>query len=153
MPYGDFFRYNTLQYIFPGIILLSWYNPATVIGLSPGYRKGCSMYSRKDESDWEVTTDGLYIASRGFLIRRGYCCANKCRNCPYINWRNHPDWQPIPAEYVKRTRVSLKSIAGAQALLAYHEKQILCSKMKEQEKHREMIIHYQMLLERWDNKK
>jgi hypothetical protein len=43
-----------------------------------------------EEADWEVTAEGLYMATRSFLVRRGYCCANRCRNCPYVNWRNDP---------------------------------------------------------------
>jgi hypothetical protein len=27
--------------------------------------------------------DGLMILTAGFLLKRGYCCQNGCRNCPY----------------------------------------------------------------------
>lgn len=27
--------------------------------------------------------NGLMILTEGFLRRRGYCCRNRCRNCPY----------------------------------------------------------------------
>lgn len=36
------------------------------------------------EGDFEVGADGLYVATRQFLLRRGYCCGCGCRNCPYI---------------------------------------------------------------------
>ena len=37
-----------------------------------------------DSPDWEIDSNGLYVATRSFLVRRGFCCANQCRNCPYI---------------------------------------------------------------------
>lgn len=44
-----------------------------------------------DEPDWEVV-DGLWIATRSGLIRRGYCCGSGCRNCPYVGTdREHPE--------------------------------------------------------------
>ncbi len=27
--------------------------------------------------------NGLMILSEHFLLKRGYCCRNNCRNCPY----------------------------------------------------------------------
>ncbi|HXG85897.1 MAG TPA: DUF5522 domain-containing protein [Pyrinomonadaceae bacterium] len=27
--------------------------------------------------------NGLMILTRHFLLKRGYCCRNGCRNCPY----------------------------------------------------------------------
>jgi hypothetical protein len=35
------------------------------------------------EPDWVLNEDGLLMATRSFLLRRGYCCGNGCRNCPY----------------------------------------------------------------------
>ena len=105
--------------------------------------------SNEEEGDWEITADGLYIATRGFLTRRGYCCANQCRNCPYINWRDNPAWHPIAHQYVRKARVSPKAVAGAQALLSYHQEHALQGTREERERHREMIEHYSFLLEQW----
>src|SRR5689334_13340226 len=105
--------------------------------------------TQKEDQDWEITEDGLSIATRGYLIRRGYCCANRCRNCPYINWRMSIEWQPIPAECVRRTSVSVKAIAGAHSMLCYHEQQVCNSPCEEREQHYKMIEHYRILLERW----
>ena len=33
--------------------------------------------------DFELNEDGLFVATREFLLRRGHCCGNGCRNCPY----------------------------------------------------------------------
>lgn len=30
---------------------------------------------------------GLIVLTAFFLEKRGYCCGNKCKNCPY-----HPKW-------------------------------------------------------------
>jgi len=49
----------------------------------------------QDSNDWIIDSNGLYVATRSFLTRCGYCCANQCRNCPYINWRNSPTWTGI----------------------------------------------------------
>ena len=35
-----------------------------------------------DEPDFYIE-DGLYVASRSGLLRRGYCCGSGCRNCPW----------------------------------------------------------------------
>lgn len=101
------------------------------------------------QTDWEITPDGLYIATRYFLIRRGYCCANRCRNCPYINWRSDPTWQQAPAAAIRRTNVSPKAVAAARAALAQHEQAFENTDEAEQAYHREMVEHYRVLIERW----
>lgn len=107
------------------------------------------MSSQDQETDWEITEQGLYIATRGFLVRRGYCCANWCRNCPYINWHQQAAWQPVAAECVKRVRVAPKAIAGACAMLRLHEEQLGQVEATQQDYHREMVEHYRLLLESW----
>ena len=109
------------------------------------------MFSSEDDNqdDWLIDSNGYYIATRSFLIRRGYCCANECRNCPYINWRNSSVWQPGPAEAVQFAEVSSKAIAGAKKHLAYHEEQVRMGETAEYEHHRIMMEHYRLLLERW----
>jgi hypothetical protein len=27
--------------------------------------------------------DGLYVFTREYLLKRGYCCESGCRHCPY----------------------------------------------------------------------
>jgi hypothetical protein len=110
------------------------------------------MYSGKTSEDWEITENGLYVATRDYLTRRGFCCANKCRNCPYINWRNQPQWEPLPAKYIKCTRVAPKSVAGARALLQYHEQQLEQCEKDEVSRHEALIAHYKQLLKCWTKK-
>ena len=107
--------------------------------------------SVEEEGDWEITADGLYMATRGFLTRRGYCCANQCRNCPYINWRDNPAWRPVAHEYVQHMHVSTKAIAGATALLRFHEEHVQQGTGEEREQHQAMIEHYRFLLEMWNS--
>lgn len=45
--------------------------------------------SRADETEKFVEgidyyfENGLMILTKRFLLKRGYCCRNSCRNCPY----------------------------------------------------------------------
>ena len=44
-----------------------------------------------DEPDW-VMEDGWMVATRSGLLRRGECCGNGCKNCPYVGTPlEHPD--------------------------------------------------------------
>ncbi len=105
---------------------------------------------REDTDDWMIDGRGFYIATRSFLIRRGSCCANQCLNCPYINWRNAPMWQPLAAEEIQVMSVSSKAIEGARRLLVYHQHQIKGENQSQKSYHQAMIRHYRMLLERWE---
>ncbi len=96
--------------------IFQWYSIIFV----EGYHPAMSLPDNRPDiqADWEVTPEGLYIATRHFLLRRGYCCANRCRNCPYVNWRENPAWQHAPAEAIRRATVSPKTLAGVRAALA-----------------------------------
>ncbi len=37
----------------------------------------------RDKVDYTLNEEGLMILSRWFLLRRGHCCKNGCRHCPY----------------------------------------------------------------------
>jgi hypothetical protein len=112
------------------------------------------MSSQEEEADWEITEQGLFLATRGFLIRRGYCCANQCRNCPYINWRQQATWQPVPAERVQQAHVSPKVLLTAQTMANYYEEQ-LAQSTNESDVSKSyaqiMLAHYRLLLERWES--
>jgi len=34
-------------------------------------------------SDFYTDPDGYRVMTEDYLTRRGYCCANGCRHCPY----------------------------------------------------------------------
>jgi hypothetical protein len=100
-----------------------------------------------------IDSDGFYVATRSFLVRRGFCCANQCRNCPYINWRNSPTWKPLPAEAVRVTTVSPKAVEGARKALTHHEEQLRVESRTKAAFHQAMISHYHLLLEYWEESK
>ena len=104
----------------------------------------------EQNDDWEIDANGLWVATRSFLIRRGYCCANQCRNCPYINWRNNPTWQPGPDDAVQFAEVSPKVIQGIQQQLIYHKLQLHEDNEVRKEWHQAMLEHYELLLARWE---
>ncbi len=33
--------------------------------------------------DYYLSPEGYRVMTEGYLTRRGYCCANGCRHCPY----------------------------------------------------------------------
>jgi hypothetical protein len=33
--------------------------------------------------DYYFTEDGYLVFTAQYLLRRGYCCGNRCRHCPY----------------------------------------------------------------------
>ncbi len=41
------------------------------------------------ERDYTIDENGLYVFTREYLLRRGYCCLSGCRNCP---WDHKPEY-------------------------------------------------------------
>lgn len=35
--------------------------------------------------DFYYDENGLLVLTKEFLLKKGYCCGNRCRNCPYGN--------------------------------------------------------------------
>ena len=35
------------------------------------------------DGDFYFTPEGYVVFTEQYLLRRGYCCGNKCRHCPY----------------------------------------------------------------------
>jgi hypothetical protein len=33
--------------------------------------------------DYEMSPQGYRIMTEFYLVKRGYCCSNGCKNCPY----------------------------------------------------------------------
>ena len=33
--------------------------------------------------DFYFTAEGYVVFTEQYLLRRGYCCGNRCRHCPY----------------------------------------------------------------------
>ena len=43
-----------------------------------------------DDDEPFTSSDGLVIFTADYLLQRGYCCGNGCRNCPY-NYKAVPE--------------------------------------------------------------
>jgi len=39
----------------------------------------------KEGRDYYLDENGYVVFTEDFLLRRGYCCGNGCRHCPYGN--------------------------------------------------------------------
>ncbi|WP_170227974.1 DUF5522 domain-containing protein [Vicingus serpentipes] len=42
-----------------------------------------SKINKLDEGDFYFTTEGYKVFTEKYLLKRGYCCQNGCRHCPY----------------------------------------------------------------------
>ena len=49
--------------------------------------------------DYYFNEDGYLVFTTRYLLKRGYCCGNGCRNCPY-DYVNVPE--PQRTELIKR---------------------------------------------------
>lgn len=36
-----------------------------------------------EEGDFYINKDGYKVFTEQYLLRRGYCCKNGCKHCPY----------------------------------------------------------------------
>lgn len=39
--------------------------------------------NQKEGEDYYLDSNGYRVMTESYLRRRGYCCANGCRHCPY----------------------------------------------------------------------
>ena len=45
-----------------------------------------SMFSKKDKmnkQDYYISQDGYIVFTEKYHRKRGYCCKNRCKHCPY----------------------------------------------------------------------
>lgn len=42
-----------------------------------------SNKSEHQEGDFYYTPEGYRVFTEKYLLKRGYCCQNGCRHCPY----------------------------------------------------------------------
>ena len=40
-----------------------------------------------EEADYYLNADGLMVFTAQYHLKRGFCCGNKCKHCPY-GWEN-----------------------------------------------------------------
>lgn len=36
-----------------------------------------------DKEDYYTTKEGYIVFTKKYHLKRGYCCNNKCKHCPY----------------------------------------------------------------------
>ncbi|MBP1652551.1 MAG: hypothetical protein H6Q26_2708 [Bacteroidetes bacterium] len=46
----------------------------------------------KEGIDFYYNEDGYVVLTAAFLLKRGYCCGNGCRHCPY-------DYEKVPEPF------------------------------------------------------
>lgn len=44
---------------------------------------GFSKNKKLEEGDYYFTEEGYVVFTEQYLKKRGYCCQNGCRHCPY----------------------------------------------------------------------
>ena len=48
----------------------------------------------EEDVDYVIDEEGRYVFTREYHLKRGYCCGNMCKNCPYTHEEvekiNHP---------------------------------------------------------------
>jgi hypothetical protein len=52
-----------------------------------------------DDDEFYYNSDGLVVFTADYLLNRGYCCGNGCKNCPY-DYKNVPE--PKRASLLKK---------------------------------------------------
>lgn len=57
------------------------------------------MKKQLDDDDFYYNNNGLVVMTAEYLLQRGYCCGNGCKNCPY-------DYKMVPEP--KRTQLLQK---------------------------------------------
>lgn len=41
------------------------------------------MNELQEGIDYTISKDGLFVFTREYHLKRGYCCGSNCLNCPY----------------------------------------------------------------------
>ena len=41
------------------------------------------MKTKEETEDYYYGEDGLLVFTRAYHLKRGYCCENGCKHCPY----------------------------------------------------------------------
>lgn len=44
---------------------------------------GFSKRDKLDPDDYYMSEEGYLVFTEKYLLKRGYCCKNGCRHCPY----------------------------------------------------------------------
>jgi len=44
---------------------------------------GFSIQDKYEEGDYYLSKEGFVVFTEQYLLKRGYCCQNGCKHCPY----------------------------------------------------------------------
>lgn len=53
-----------------------------------------SLFSKRKDmqsSDYYVSSEGYIVFTEKYHLKRGYCCKNSCKHCPYDFTKNKQD--------------------------------------------------------------
>ena len=53
------------------------------MALSPDIRRAHDAANDNGEPGYRDPRTGLFVLTSDYLARRGFCCGNGCRHCPY----------------------------------------------------------------------
>jgi len=56
---------------------------------SEGCGKNTPLPEEPQGADYYFNSDGYVVLTAKYLLERGYCCGNGCKNCPY-------DYKAVP---------------------------------------------------------
>jgi len=49
-----------------------------------------NVKNEDDDLSYSTNNEGLVVFTAAYLLMRGYCCGNGCKNCPY-DYKNVPE--------------------------------------------------------------
>ncbi|WP_199142127.1 DUF5522 domain-containing protein [Pedobacter sp. ASV12] len=56
----------------------------------------------KEETDYYFNEDGLMVFTAEYHLKRGYCCKNKCKHCPWNYGKNNSRKRASATQFEKR---------------------------------------------------
>jgi len=45
--------------------------------------EGFSIFDKYDKEDYYLSKEGYVVFTAKYHLKRGYCCKNGCKHCPY----------------------------------------------------------------------
>ncbi len=65
------------------------------------------MHDLVENEDYYYNEQGYIVLTKSFHLKKGYCCGNGCKHCPY-------DYEAVP-EPLKSEMLALAANAGGKA--------------------------------------
>jgi hypothetical protein len=58
-------------------------NIALLTNFAPLMMEEFNRLSKLEKDEYYITPEGYVVFTEKYLLKRGYCCQNGCRHCPY----------------------------------------------------------------------